>query len=54
MDTATAIKLLRWTIEVKLPQDLRTTTHARRLASLKRQLAEAKAELARLEAEVAA
>lgn len=46
-----AIRLLRWTLEVKIPHDLASTTHARRRASLQRQRAEARAELERLEAE---
>lgn len=45
---AERIRILRWTLETKIPHDLRTTTHARRVASLKRQRDEARAELANL------
>lgn len=51
--TAESIQTLEWTLNVWLPHELKSTTHARRLASLRRQKAEATAELARLRAEVA-
>lgn len=37
------IASLTWTIETYLPSELRATTHARRVASLRRQLVEAEA-----------
>jgi hypothetical protein len=61
MNTATAttdqlvkaLSLLTFTLEKKIPQDLRTTTNARRIASLKRQKAEATESLVDVKAELA-
>lgn len=38
---------LQWRHDEQLPHELKTTTHARRLASLRRQLVEVRAELDR-------
>lgn len=46
--TAARIRDLEWQVSTRLPHEIKTTTNARRIASLRRQMAKARAELAAL------